>query len=332
MKVITLGEIMLRLCPVERERFVQADRFTAVYGGGEANVAVSLATLGEESVFVTKVPNNELGQAAVNSLRRYGVDTRRIVRGEGRLGIYFLERGASQRPDKVLYDRANSAFSLSDEHEYDWDAIFDGADWLHFTGITPALGERARALTERALKEAKKRGVTVSCDVNYRKKLWTLEEARPVLEHFMQYVDVCITNGSQAEEVFGITPAQEGQEGDIEIARTLLERFHLQTVALTFRRSINADLNRIAGMLYQNGTAAFSRWYEIDIVDRIGGGDAFGAALIYALLHGFSPQESIDFAVAANCLKHTVEGDYNLSTAEEICALAHGDGTGRVDR
>ena len=331
MKIVTFGEIMLRLCPEERERFVQADRFTAVYGGGEANVAVSLATLGEESVFVSKVPDNELGQAAVNSLRRYGVDTRRVVRGKGRLGIYFLERGASQRPDKVLYDREGSAFALSHEDEYDWDAIFGGADWLHFTGITPALGENARALTERALKEAKSRGITVSCDVNYRKKLWTLETARPVMEHFMQYVDVIITNESQAEEVFGITRTAEGREGAVGIARALSERFHFQKVALTFRRSINADKNLIAGMLW-DGEAEFTRWYEIDIVDRIGGGDAFGAGLISALLHKFPPQECIDFAVAANCLKHTVEGDYNLSTAEEVLALAHGDGTGRVDR
>lgn len=338
MKVVTLGEIMLRLAPEGYLRFVQADRLGATYGGGEANVAVSLAGFGAEAVFVSKIPCHEIGQAAVNSLRRYGVQTDRIVRGGDRLGIYYLEKGASQRPSKVIYDRAGSAFALSDPGEYDWDAILEGADWFHFTGITPALGPRVAQITKDACTAAKKKGIPVSCDLNYRKKLWTREEARKTMTELASFVDVCIANEEDASDVFGIragnTDVTKGaleREAYEEVARTLQERFGFRYVAITLRTSLSASDNRWAGMLY-DGTAHYSREYGVHIVDRVGGGDSFGAGLIYALLKGYPEQKAIEFAVAASALKHTVEGDFNLVRAEEVEALAGGDGSGRVQR
>ena len=338
-KVVTFGEIMLRLAPEGYYRFVQAERFGAIYGGGEANVAISLANFGLDSVFVTKLPTHEIGQAAVNTLRRFGVDTSRIVRGGDRVGIYFLEKGASQRPSKVIYDRAGSAIAEAQASDFDWDAIFEGADWFHFTGITPALGGNVAEICRAACRAAKARGVKISCDLNYRKKLWTREEARRVMTELCEYVDVCIANEEDAKDVFGIeaentdiTGGKLSHDGYRSVARQLAERFGFEAVAITLRTSISASENNWAAMLYTGGEYCFSKEYHIQIVDRVGGGDSFGAGLIYSFLKGRDPQRALEFAVAASCLKHSIEGDYNLVSAAEVETLAGGDGSGRVQR
>ncbi|MCQ2420286.1 MAG: sugar kinase [Clostridia bacterium] len=338
-RIITFGEIMLRLNPEGYRRFVQADCFEASYAGGEANVAVSLANYGMDAAYVTKVPAHEIGQSAVNALRQYGVDTSLILRGGDRLGVYFVEKGASQRASKVIYDRANSAVALSKKEEYDWDKIFDGADWFHWTGITPALGGELPEICLEACKAAKARGITISCDLNYRKKLWTTEQAGKVMEKLLPYVDVCIANEEDAKDVFGIeaehTDISAGKldhNGYISVARQLSERFGCKAVAITLRSSISASDNDWAGMLYTKGEAFFSPTYHVHIVDRVGGGDSFGGGLIYAMLAGKAPQDVINFAVAASCLKHAVEFDFNMMNVQEVEALAAGNASGRVQR
>ena len=338
-KVITFGEIMLRLAPKGYDRFVQTDVYGATYGGGEANVAVSLANYGMNAGFVSKLPKHEIGQAAVNALRQYGVDTSYIARGGERVGIYFLEKGASQRPSKVIYDRAGSAIATATGEDFDWNKIFEGADWFHFTGITPALGDSVAAVCLEACKAAKERGITVSCDLNYRNKLWSKEKAGKVMGELCRYVDVCISNEEDASDVFGIqsegtevTAGELNKAGYREVAEKLTERFGFQKVAITLRTSISANDNKWAAMLYENGECYFSREYLMHIVDRVGGGDSFGGGLIYACLSEFAPQETIEFAVAASCLKHSVEGDFNLVTVEEVQKLAGGDASGRVQR
>ncbi len=338
MKIVTLGELMLRLQPFDHLRFVQSEDYEATFGGGEANVAVSLANYGCDAYFVSKLPTHEIGQAAVNSLRKYGVKTDYVVRGGDRVGIYFLEKGASQRASKVIYDRANSAFALSNYEEYDWDAIFDGATWLHFSGITPALGDNVAKLTEEALIAAKRHGVTVSCDLNYRNKLWSKDKAREVMTRLMKYVDVCIGNEDDANDVFGITPenndtskGQLNKEGYVSVAKRLKDKFGFKYVALTLRTSISASENNWAAMLY-DGNSYFSKEYHMQIIDRVGGGDSFAGGLIYGLTHDYKPQDAIEFAVAASCLKHSIEGDYNLVSVDEVKKLAGGDGSGRVQR
>ena len=338
-RVVTFGEIMLRLAPEGYYRFVQADSFGAIYGGGEANVAISLANFGLDSVFVTKLPTHEIGQAAVNTLRRFGVDTSRIVRGGDRVGIYFLEKGASQRPSKVIYDRAGSSISMAQPGDFDWDAIFEGADWFHFTGITPALGGNVAEICRAACQAAKARGLTISCDLNYRKKLWTRDEARRVMSELCEYVDVCIANEEDAKDVFGIeaentdiTGGKLNHDGYRSVARQLADRFGFKAVAITLRTSISASENNWAAMLYKDGEYHFSREYHIQIVDRVGGGDSFGAGLIYSMLSDKDAQSTLEFAVAASCLKHSIEGDYNLVSAAEVETLAGGDGSGRVQR
>ena len=338
-RIITFGEIMLRLNPEGYRRFVQADCFEASYAGGEANVAVSLANYGMDAAYVTKVPAHEIGQSAVNALRQYGVDTSLILRGGDRLGVYFVEKGASQRASKVIYDRANSAVALSKKEEYDWDKIFDGADWFHWTGITPALGGELPEICLEACKAAKARGITISCDLNYRKKLWTTEQAGKVMEKLLPYVDVCIANEEDAKDVFGIeaehTDISAGKldhNGYISVARQLSERFGCKAVAITLRSSISASDNDWAGMLFTNGEAFFSPTYHVHIVDRVGGGDSFGGGLIYAMLAGKAPQDVINFAVAASCLKHAVEFDFNMMNVQEVEALAAGNASGRVQR
>lgn len=339
MKVVTFGEIMLRLAPEGYYRFVQADRYGAAYGGGEANVAVSLANYGVDAKFVTKLPEHEIGQAGVNALRRFGVDTSDIVRGGSRVGIYFLEKGASQRPSKVIYDRAGSSIAEASAADFDWEKIFDGADWFHFTGITPALGGNLPDICMEAVKAAKKLGLTVSCDLNYRKKLWTREEAGRVMDGLCQHVDVCIANEEDASDVFGIkaedtdvTSGKVNHQGYKSVSRQLSERFGFSKVAITLRESISASDNGWSAMLYTEEGCFFSKKYPIHIVDRVGGGDSFGGGLIYACLQGYGPQETIEFAVAASCLKHTVEGDFNMVSADEVKKLAEGDGSGRVQR
>nr|AGS53351.1 2-dehydro-3-deoxygluconate kinase [uncultured bacterium contig00014] len=338
-KVVTFGEIMLRLAPEGYYRFVQASSFGASYGGGEANVAISLANFGVDTAFVTKLPKHEIGQAAVNTLRQFGVDTSLIVRGGDRVGIYFLEKGASQRASKVIYDRAGSSISNAVAADFDWNAIFDGVTWFHFTGITPALGDNAAEICMEALKAAKAKGITVSCDLNYRKKLWSREKAGEVMGSLLPFVDICIANEEDAFDVFGIkaknTDIVSGSlsdEGYREVARTLAGRFGFRRVAITLRESISADDNNWAGMLYSDGDAYFSKKYPVHIVDRVGGGDSFAAGLIYGCLRGWAEQETLEFAVAASCLKHSIEGDYNLVSVDEVKKLAAGDASGRVQR
>ena len=339
MKIVTFGEIMMRLNPEGYQRFVQAEKFEASYAGGEANVAVSLANYGVDAAFVTKVPAHEIGQCAVNALRRFGVDTSMMVRGGDRLGIYFVEKGASQRPSKVIYDRANSAISLAQPSDFDWKSIFQGADWFHFTGITPALGGNLPEICLEACKAAKEMGVTVSCDLNFRKKLWSQEQAGETMSKLMPYVDVCIANEEDAKDVFGIAAADTdlntgkiSHEGYISVAKQLCDRFHFKKVAITLRGSISASVNEWAGMLYSDGQAFFSPTYRIDIVDRVGGGDSFGGGLIYALMSGYESQKAINFAIAASCLKHTIEHDFNLVSISEVENLAGGNASGRVQR
>ncbi len=338
-RVVTFGELMLRLSPEGYERIVQADRFNVEYGGGEANVAVSLANFGIDASFVTKIPDGEIGQAAVNSLRRYGVDINGIVRGGDRLGIYFLEKGASQRPSKVIYDRAHSAIAEASPSEFDWDTIFNGACWFHFTGITPALSDSAAESCLNAVKAAKNHGLTVSCDLNYRKKLWSREKASKIMNELCGYVDVLIANEEDASDVFGIrsdgtsvTSGVVNTEGYKDVARKLTDRFGFKCVAITLRTSLSASDNKWAAMLYDGKDFYLSKNYNVHIVDRVGGGDSFGAGLIYSLLKGKAPQDTVEFAAAASCLKHSIEGDYNMVSVNEVEKLAEGDGSGRVQR
>ena len=338
-KVVTFGEIMLRLAPEGRCRFIQTASYGATYGGGEANVAVSLANFGVDAAFVTKLPKHEIGQAAVNTLRQFGVDTSSIVRGGNRVGIYFLEKGASQRPSKVIYDRAHSAIAEAEQKDFDWKRIFEGASWFHFTGISPAISDNAAAITADACKAAKEAGLTVSCDLNYRKNLWPREKAGTVMSGLMQYVDICIANEEDASDVFGIhaedTDVSSGKishAGYENVAKALTQRFNFKQVAITLRESISADDNNWGAMLYSDGKAYFSKKYAIHIVDRVGGGDSFGAGLIYGMLQKMPLQESLEFAVAASCLKHSIEGDFNQVSTDEVKKLASGDASGRVQR
>lgn len=338
-KVVTFGEIMLRLSPPGYQRFVQANSFEVIYGGGEANVAASLANYGLESYFVSKAPKHEIGQCAVDHLRRYGVRTDYIARGGDRLGIYFLEVGASQRPSKVIYDRARSSISQAQAGEFDWDRIFEGAEWFHFTGITPALGDGPAAATLEAVQAAKAKGVKVSVDLNFRKKLWTPEKANQVMSKLMEYVDVAIGNEEDAEKVFGIkaggtdvTTGELDEKGYQEVARKLVERFGFEKVAITLRESLSASDNNWSALLYDGKDYYRSRVYKVHIVDRVGGGDSFGGGLIYSLLSGKSPKDALEFAVAASALKHSIFGDFNLVSAAEVENLAGGDASGRVQR
>ena len=338
-RVVTFGELMLRLAPEGYLRFVQADKYQATYGGAEANVAVSLANFGLDAAFVTKLPKHEIGQAGINSLRALGVDTTKIVRGGQRVGIYFLEKGASQRASKVIYDRANAAIADAKPSDFDWDRIFDGADWFHFTGITPALSDDLAKICLEALHAAKVMGLRTSCDLNYRKNLWTREKAGAVMAELLPFVDLCIANEEDAADVFGIHAAQtDVSQGTLnrdaygDVARQIAERFSCEHVAITLRESLSASDNRWGGMLYSDGTCHFSKTYSVRIVDRVGGGDSFGAGLIYAMLGGENPQDAIEFAAAASCLKHSIEGDYNHVGVEEVRKLAGGDASGRVQR
>ncbi len=338
-KVITFGEIMLRLAPTGYYRFVQADELQATYGGGEANVAVSLSNFGVDAAFVTKLPKNDIGQAAINSLRRFGVDTGKIVRGGDRVGIYFLEKGASQRASKVIYDRAHSSIATATKKDFDWDSIFTNVDWFHFTGITPALGDNVAEICLAAVKKAKEKGITVSCDLNYRKNLWSKQKAGEVMSKLMPYVDLCIANEEDASDVFGIhaektdiTSGSISHDGYKGVAKQLMERFNFKKVAITLRGSISASDNNWAGMLYDGSEYYFSKQYSVHIVDRVGGGDSFGAGLIYGILNGMDSGVALEFAVAASCLKHSIEGDYNHVNVNEVLALAGGDGSGRVRR
>ena len=338
-KVITMGEIMLRLSTPGFQRIVQSDSFDVCYGGGEANVAVSLANYGHDAYFVTKVPKNEIGESAIGALRRYNVNCDYIARGGERLGIYFLETGASMRASNVVYDRAHAAIAEADFSDFDIDAIFDGADWFHFTGITPALSDKAADLTEEVLKAAKRKNITVSVDLNFRKKLWSSEKAQKVMTNLMQYVDVCIGNEEDAEKVLGFKPGKtDVTSGDLELAgyqdifEQMIKKFNFKYVVSSLRESYSASDNGWSACIYDGKKFYHSRKYNIRIVDRVGGGDAFAGGLICGLLDGKSMEDALEFGVAASALKHTIPGDLNLVTRKEVEALVGGDASGRVQR
>ena len=325
-RIVTFGELMLRLQPFNYERFVQAQSVEFTFGGGEANVAVSLANYGMDAAFVSKLPAHAIGQAAVNSLRRYGVDTSLIVRGGDRVGIYYNEKGASQRGSVCIYDRAHSAIQLAKPEDFDWDKIFEGADWFHFTGITPALGPNVVEICKQACVAAKAKGIKISCDLNYRGKLWTRAQANEAMTELAKYIDVCISNEEDAKDVFGI----EAEATDIYGGTINHEGF--EKVAITLRESHSAFDNGWSAMLYDGENYCFSKKYNLHIIDRVGGGDSFGGGLIYSLLSGKSTQEAVEFAVAASALKHSIGGDYNMVTVAEVEKLAGGDGSGRIQR
>lgn len=337
-KLVTFGEIMLRLTPPGFERIVQANSFDIIYGGGEANVSVSAANFGLDSYYVTKLPENCVGQAALNELRRYGVKVDYVVRGGDRLGIYYCENGASQRPSNVIYDRAHSAIAEATAEDFDWDNIFAGADWFHITGITPALSPNLAQIALDAVRKAKEKGAMVSCDLNYRAKLWSREAAQEVMSELMKYVDLCIANEEDAEMVFGIRSGSDVVSGQINVegfkgvAQQLMDRFGVKMVGSHLRISRSASDNGWVVVLYDGKEFAQSTPYDIHIVDRVGGGDSFAAGLIYSLLAEKSLQEAVDFAAAASCLKQTIPGDFNHVSISEIETLVRGDGSGRVKR
>ncbi len=338
-RIVAFGEIMLRLSPLNYERFVQSKEFNVVYGGCEANVAVSLANYGKDVSFVTKLPAHELGQAAVNELRRYGVDTSFITRGGDRIGIYFYEKGASQRPSKVIYDRSSSAMAEIKKEDFNWPEIFKEAEWFHFSGITPAISDSCAEITLDAVKAAKEAGVTVSVDLNYRKKLWSGEKAARVMGELAAYCDLMIANEEDAEKVFGIqSPATDIVEGRLSdegyryVAKELADRFHLNLIAITLRESYSASTNGWSAMIYDGFAFYKSKKYTVQIVDRVGGGDSFAAGLIFAVASGMDNKTALEFATAASCLKQTIEGDFNLVAKEEVDLLMKGDSSGRVQR
>ncbi|ABX43100.1 sugar kinase [Lachnoclostridium phytofermentans] len=341
-KVVTMGEIMLRLSTPGFEKFIQADNFDVCYGGGEANVAVSLANYGHDASFVTKVPKNEIGDCAVAALNKMGVDTKNVAHGGDRLGIYFLETGAAMRASKVVYDRAHSAIAEAEISDFDFDKIFEGADWFHFTGITPAVSDKAAEVTEAALKAAKAKGITVSVDLNFRKKLWSSEKAQKVMTNLMQYVDVCIGNEEDAEKVLGFKPGNtDVTSGDLELAgyedifKQMVAKFNFKYVVSSLRESYSASDNGWSACIYNGETSEFyhSRKYRVTpIVDRVGGGDSFAAGVICGLVDGKDFKSALEFGVAASALKHTIPGDFNLVTRPEVDALVGGDGSGRVQR
>ncbi len=337
-KVITFGEIMLRLTPPDYKRFIQTDSFNVIYGGGEANTAVSLANYGLDAHFVSKLPENPIGQAALNELRRYGVKTDYIARGGDRLGIYYCENGASQRPSNVIYDRAYSAIAEAESEDFDWKEIFADADWFHFTGITPALSKRMSEVTLEAVQAAKKAGIKVSCDLNYRAKLWSKERAGEVMSGLMEYVDIVIANEEDAEMVFGIKSGSDITSGEInvegyrDVAGQLIDRFDLELVGSHLRISHSASDNGWLVVLYNGEEFVQSKKYDIHIVDRVGGGDSFAGGLIYSLLSEKSLQQAVEFGAAASCLKQSIPGDFNHVSVKEVETLAGGNASGRVKR
>lgn len=341
MKIVTFGEIMLRLQPPNFQRFIQAQNFEAEYGGAEANVAASFASWGEDAYFVTKVPNNPIGTACLSQLKKYSINTKYIKQDGERLGIYFCEKGASQRASNVVYDRANSAISNVTADDFNWTAIFKDADWFHFSGITPALGQNVADICLIACQKAKELGVKVSCDLNYRKKLWSKEQANKTMTQLLEYVDVCIANEEDADNVLGIkAPDTEINEGKVNktgysyVAREICKNYGCEYVAISFRESISASENGWSGMLYSAELDDYfiSRKYDITIIDRVGSGDAFASGIIYGLYNQYSEKDAINFAAAAGALKHSIEGDMNLVSLDEVKKLMSGDGSGRITR
>ena len=338
-KIITMGELMLRLSPEGMLRFVQAEKFNIIPGGGEANVAISLANYGHQSCFVSKLPKHEIGQIALNAMRRYGVCTKHVARGGSRIGLYYAETGGSMRPSKVIYDRAHSAIAEATPEDFDFDAIFDGADWFHWSGITPAISDASAECLRLACIAAKKHGVTVSCDLNFRKKLWTSEKAISVMRPLMQYVDVCIGNEEDAELCLGFKPDADVEGGQTDAAgyegifKQMKEEFGFKYVVSTLRESFSATHNGWKALIYDGKEFYQSKRYDINpILDRVGGGDSFSGGLIHGLLTKPTQGEALEFAVAASALKHTIYGDFNLVSEAEVEALAGGNANGRVQR
>jgi len=341
MKVLTFGEIMLRLKAPGRERLMQSPLLEATFGGGEANVAVSLANYGMDAAFLTVLPENTLGDACLGELRRFGVDTSRILRGPGRMGIYFLEAGANQLPSKVIYDRADSSIALAGPGTVDWESAFTGVEWFHITGITPAISESLMLLSLESVQEAKKRGITVSCDLNYRKNLWKYgKNVQDVMKELAGYADVLIANEEDVQKSLGITINVDVESGKIDsnkyeiLSKKVLDAYpNVKKIAITLRESKSADANGWSACLNNRKEFIVSKHYDINnIIDRVGGGDSFGGGLIYGLTEGYDCQKALEFAVAASCLKHSIEGDFNAVSVAEVTALAGGDGSGRVQR
>jgi len=334
-RVVTFGELLLSLSSKSHQRLVQAEEFVVRYTGAEANVAVSLAQLGFEAFAVSKVPAHEIGQACINTLRRYGVHTDYIVRGGDRLGLLYMEVGASDRPTKVIYDRSPSSIRQLRPGEIDWDAILAGKDWFHFSGTAPALGKEVVEALTAGLAAARRLGVSVSCDCNYRSKLWSMEEAGRALASLLPYANVVICGKDDPQKIFGLVPVREGlpqAEHEQQMAELLRQRFNLDAVAMTFREAVSASVNGWSAMLCRQDGCRRSRRYEIQIVDRVGGGDAFAAGLIFGLASEYPAQQTIDFAAAAACLKHSIPGDFNLVSREEVEQLLSGGQSGRVQR
>src|SRR3982750_1042288 len=338
-KIVTLGEIMLRLSTPDYKRFVQSDTFDVTYGGGEANVAAALSNYGLNGTFVTKVPNNAIGQSAINHLRRYGVNTQFIARGGDRLGIYFLETGAAMRASQVVYDRAGASIADVNIGEFDFDKILDGASWFHTPGITPALSDKAAALTEAALKAAKAKGITTSIDLNYRKKLWSKEKAREVMTKLCQNVDVCIGNEEDADTTLGfkatntdVTKGELNLEGFKDVFRQMKDKFNFRYIASSLRESHSASDNGWSALVYDGTEFYHTKQYNVRIVDRVGSGDSFASGFIYGLVSGMKMQEAAEFGTAASALKHTIPGDLNHATLSEVKELMKGDASGRVQR
>ncbi|HCS73925.1 MAG TPA: 2-dehydro-3-deoxygluconokinase, partial [Clostridiales bacterium] len=336
-KIVGFGDLLLSLSPVGYRKFTQADSMEVNYTGAEANVCVSLARFGMDVDFVTRVPNNDIAECAVAMLRKFNVGTSKIVTGGDRLGLIYTEKGASQRSSRVVYDRKPSSFSTAKIGDFDWDAIFSNAEWFHFTGITVALSDSCAALCKQACIAARARGIRVSCDLNYRKNLWNREKTKSDMEELVCYCDLLIGNEEDADKVLSIKAADTdviagklSRVGYEDVARQICSRFGVKQAAFTLRESISASDNNWSAMFYQNGEAYFSKKYAMHIVNRVGGGDAFTAGLIYALMNSYEPQRAVEFATAASCLKHTIELDFNLVTLDEVEKLAGGDGSGRV--
>lgn len=338
-KIVGFGELMVRLAPHGYLKLIQADDLNVNYTGAEANVCVSLSRFGLDTEFITKLPDNDVTDVALSKLRQFSVGVDKIVYGGDRIGVYYLERGASQRPSKVIYDRKYSSLSMASREDFDWDSILEGADWFHFTGITAALSDNMPAICEDACKAAKAKGITISCDLNYRKNLWSTEKAQSVMKNLVKYVDVLVGNEEDADKILGIKPEDTDVIGGKlnyaaygKLAEQISKQYGVKKVAFTLRTSISASDNKWAGMLYTDGKAYFSKEYMIHLVDRVGGGDSFSAGLIYALYNNYEPQKAIEFGVAASCLKQTMELDFNLAKVSDVINLMEGDGSGRVQR
>ena len=338
-RIVCFGEVMLRLGPEGYYRFHQVDRFVLNYTGAEANAAVALSQFGMETEVVTKLPDHAIAKAAVAELKKFGAGTRFIQFGGERMGVYFIEKGASQRASKVIYDRKNTAISAVRPGEFDWETIFEGASAFLFSGVTAALSDTMPDVLAEACEKAKEKGVKIFCDLNYRKNLWTPEKAQVTMKRLVKYVDVLVGNEEDSEKMLGVKAgASDVHKGEldtasyVDVAKQLQREYGFEAVGTTLRKSISASDNKWSGMLYTNGTAYLSREYDIRIVDRVGGGDSFTSGLMYAMLNGYDSRKALEFAVAASCLKHSIELDFNLVSVEEIVALMEGDGSGRVQR